>query len=247
MRLPASPIVRSAASALVAASFLTATPIGPAHADIGKLLPQTMKYAPDPKALDQIKDDAAAPAADADVKINLNKQINIAGLVTGVNPLDPVGSITKITSALPKSIGTTLPVVNIPLRVDISINVAKATPADVAASDVVIDLPKDLKKAASLASAGDINLALVSGGKTSRLDIDIDTPRKGEADIAIVGKVVPKLPLAKTAGFGRFCSTCGNGQEISDWFVVKNLKNDVSFYTNLVTGVSQFNTPPGFR
>ena len=89
-------------------------------------------------------------------------------------------------------------------------------------------------------------LALVSGGKTSRLDIDIDTPRKGEADIAIVGKVVPKLPLAKTAGFGRFCSTCGNGQEISDWFVVKNLKNDVSFYTNLVTGVSQFNTPPGF-
>ena len=102
----------------------------------------------------------------------------------------------------------------------------------------------DLGKAASLASAGDVSLAL-KGAVNGRLDVDLNTPTRGEADITVLSKLVPKLPLAKTAGTGRFCATCGNGEPISDWFVVRNVKNGVSFYTNLVTGVSQFQAPGG--
>ena len=104
----------------------------------------------------------------------------------------------------------------------------------------------DLAKAGKLAAAGDVSLAVqAKGGPASRFDVDLSTPRKGEAEISVVSTALPKLPLAKSAGFGRFCATCGNGQPIDDWFVVKNVKNGVSFYTNVVTGVSQFNAPPG--
>lgn len=241
MRFAPSPIVRQATSALVAAALLSA-PVDPAFASIGELLPQKVATA-SPNELAPIKDDNAAAG---DVTINLNKPVNLGKIIRSFSPLDPVKTIDGAVRELPKSIGVTLPVVNIPLRVDLGIYVRKVTPAEVASSDVVVNLPKDLKKAASLAAAGDVQLALKSGGSTSRFDIDAATPRKGAAEITVVSKAIPKLPLQKSAPLGRFCATCGNGEEISNWFVVKNLKNDVSFYTNLVTGVSQFNAPPGF-
>ena len=61
----------------------------------------------------------------------------------------------------------------------------------------------DLGKAASLASSGDVSLAL-KGAVNGRLDVDLNTPTRGEADITVLSKLVPKLPLAKTAGTGRF-------------------------------------------
>ena len=103
----------------------------------------------------------------------------------------------------------------------------------------------DIKKAAKLAAAGDISLALKAGGPASRFDVDLNTPRKGTAELTVTSAALPKLPLAKSSGAGRFCATCGNGEPIDDWFVVKNVRNGVSFYTNLVTGVSQFDAPRG--
>ena len=68
--------------------------------------------------------------------------------------------------------------------------------------------------------------------------------------MTVKSPLIPNLPIgdAKAGGVdkSRFCAECGNGQPLSDWFVVTNAKNELSFYTNVRTGVSQFNPPPGF-
>ena len=145
-----TPVLRQCAAAIVAASIATSVPTLPAHAEIGALLPQNQKFAPDPSALNAFKLDDAPK--DADVTINLKKGINPIALVTKVNPVDPVGSINNVVSQLPKSIGVTLPIVNIPLRVDLAISVQKTSPSDVAAADVVVDLPKGTRIGAAFLS-----------------------------------------------------------------------------------------------
>jgi len=128
------------------------------------------------------------------------------------------------------------------------VKIEKSNRADVQASDIQVLLPKDLVKAGKLALGGDAGLVidapgLVTGGK---VDIDLATPRKGEADVTVTSSLIPKLPLQKGSSSGRFCFDCGNGNEPSDWVVARNLGNGVEFYSNVKTGESQFNTPPGF-
>ena len=74
--------------------------------------------------------------------INLKKLPNIIGIATSLNPLDPVSTVQKVADALPKSIGVVLPVVNLPVKVNIGITVEKTTAAEVADAEVVVDLPK---------------------------------------------------------------------------------------------------------
>ena len=150
--------------------------------------------------------------------------------------------------SLPKSVGVDAPVLG-PTRVDIALK--KATAAEVASSDVVIGLPRDLIGAANAAKSGKAGVVLDAPGLGSgRLDLGIAIPKAGEADVTVKSPLIPNLPIgdAKSGGVdkSRFCAECGNGQPLSDWFVVTNAKNELSFYTNVRTGVSQFNPPPGF-
>lgn len=120
----------------------------------------------------------------------------------------------------------------------------QATPAEAAAADVVVELPSNLFKAASLASGGAAGIELdVPGLISGRIDVDIETPRSGEADVVLTSGLIPQLPLSRGGGQGRFCYTCGNGEELGDWVVARNLKNGVSFYSNVKTGKSQFQAP----
>ena len=152
-----------------------------------------------------------------------------------------------IPTRIPESVGVTLPVLG-SVRVDIAVKVKTgASAAEVASSDVVIALPKNLPAAAKLAAGGDASLSIDAPGLLKgRIDLDVNTPRNGEADVAVTSSLIPKLPLAKSAGTGRFCIDCGNGNEMSEWFVARNLNNGVSFYLNSKTGESQFNAPRGF-
>ena len=45
--------------------------------------------------------------------------------------------------------------------------------------------------------------------------------------MVITSKSLPKLPLQKTKGLGRFCFNCGNGNPPSDWFFARNLGDGV--------------------
>ena len=147
---------------------------------------------------------------------------------------------------LPNSIGVELPVVG-PLRIDLNVQISKATAEQVADADLVVSLPKDLVKAGKLAAGGVGGVALDAPGVASgRLDIDVTTPRNGEADVVVTSKLIPKLPLQKTKGLGRFCFECGNGEQDSDWFVARNMGSGVQFYGNAKTGKSQFEVPKGF-
>lgn len=147
---------------------------------------------------------------------------------------------------LPNSIGVTLPVVG-PLRIDLNVQISKVTEVEVANADVVVSLPKDLVKASKLAAGGVAGLAIDAPGVASgRFDLDVTTPVTGEADIAISSKLIPKLPLQKTKGLGRFCFECGNGNPDSEWFIARNLGSGVQFYGNARTGLSQFESPKGF-
>ena len=110
------------------------------------------------------------------------------------------------------------------VRVDLAVTVEKATEAQVAASDVVVTLQADLVKVGKLAAGGDVSVALdVPGIVAGRFAVDVETPRAGEADVVVTSKTIPKLPLQKTKGLGRFCFDCGDGGEPSDWFVSRNL------------------------
>jgi len=161
-------------------------------------------------------------------------------LRSGVLKLDPRDL------KIPSSIGITLPGVG-PLRVDLSAQISKASAEQVANADVVVSLPKDLIKAGKLAASGSAGVALDAPGLASgKFDLDIATPRKGEADVTVTSKLIPKLPLPKTKGLGRFCYECGNGEPDSDWFVARNLGSGVQFYGNAKTGVSQFEVPEGY-
>ena len=105
--------------------------------------------------------------------------------------------------------------------------------------------------AANAAKSGKAGVVLDAPGLGSgRLDLGIAIPKAGEADVTVKSPLIPNLPIgdAKSGGVdkSRFCAECGNGQPLSDWFVVTNTKNELSFYTNVRTGVSQFNPPPGF-
>ena len=156
------------------------------------------------------------------------------------------GAIDLKAKRLPQSIGVTLPVVG-SVRIDLAVNVNKATEAEVAASDVVVSLPKDLVKAGKLAAAGTAGAAVdVPGLVQGSFGLDLSTPRKGEADITVTSQLIPQLPLANSKGLGRFCFECGDGNEPSDWFVARNLGNGVQFYGNAKTGQSQFEVPKGF-
>jgi len=172
-----------------------------------------------------------ASAASTDVKVSLR-----SGVLPGLKDL-----------RLPSSIGLTLPALG-PLRVDLNVAISKATPDEVADADVVVSLPTDLVNAAKLAVGGDAGLAYdVPGLGNGRLDVDLSTPRKGEADLALTSSAIPKLPLQKSKGLGRFCFECGTpGGQQSDWFVARNLGNGIQFYGNAKTGVSQFDVPKGF-
>ena len=183
---------------------------------------------------------AAAPAPKAAPKAKA------APSVTG-GKTDVTVSISSGLS-LPKSVGVDAPVLG-PTRVDIALK--KATAAEVASSDVVIGLPRDLIGAANAAKSGKAGVVLDAPGLGSgRLDLGIAIPKAGEADVTVKSPLIPNLPIgdAKAGGVdkSRFCAECGNGQPLSDWFVVTNTKNELSFYTNVRTGVSQFNPPPGF-
>ena len=183
---------------------------------------------------------AAAPAPKAAPKAKA------APSVTG-GKTDVTVAISSGLS-LPKSVGVDAPVLG-PTRVDIALK--KATAAEVASSDVVIGLPRDLIGAANAAKSGKAGVVLDAPGLGSgRLDLGIAIPKAGEADVTVKSPLIPNLPIgdAKAGGVdkSRFCAECGNGQPLSDWFVVTNTKNELSFYTNVRTGVSQFNPPPGF-
>ena len=60
-------------------------------------------------------------------------------------------------------------------------------------------------------------------------------------------QALPQLPLQKSAGLGRFCFKCGNGNPPSDWFVARNLGDGIEFYGNAKTGQSQFELPREFK
>merc|ERR1719424_378018 len=180
----------------------------------------------------------AAPAASAKAAA----RGALAQLPVSSRPEDVVFAVRSgavpnlLTKTLPSSVGVTLPGVG-PLRVDLNVVVSKATPEEVAASDIVVSLPRDLVKAGKLAAGGDAGVSLTVPGLVSgRIDLDLSSPRKGEADIAVTSSLVPKLPLQKTSGLGRFCFECGNGGEQSEWFVARNLGNGVQFYGNAKTG-----------
>lgn len=144
---------------------------------------------------------------------------------------------------LPSSIGVNLPVLG-SLRVDLSASVQKVSEAQANSADVVIGLPNDLVKAGKLAAGGIAGAAVDAPGLAAgRFDLDVSTPRAGEADVVVNSKLIPQLPIAKTAGLGRFCYDCGDGNPPSDWFVARNLGNGVQFYGNAKTGVSQFEAP----
>lgn len=190
----------------------------------------------------------AAPAASAKAAA----RGALAQLPVSSRPEDVVLAVRSgavpnlLTKSLPSSVGVTLPGVG-PLRVDLNVVVSKATPEEVAASDIVVSLPRDLVKAGKLAAGGDAGVSLnVPGLVSGRIDLDVSSPRKGEADIAVTSSLVPKLPLQKTSGLGRFCFECGNGGEQSEWFVARNLGNGVQFYGNAKTGVSTFAAPKDY-
>ena len=130
-------------------------------------------------------------------------------------------------------------------------------------------LPSDLIKAGKLAAGGDAGLTLdVPGLVATRFDLDVKTPRGGEADVTVTSSAIPKLPIAKGKGLGRACYECGNGNPQSDWcdpcvvglaipaltpaptaptrYFARNLGNGVEFYGNAKTGVSQFDVPNGY-
>jgi len=241
-RLPGLNLKQSTVLAAAAAAVLSCV-AGPASADIAELLPQVKsEIRPAGKAAVLLALGESEEVAPVGVRIGKDA-LNLRSL--SLNPIDPLGTLNSAVKILPKSVGLTLPVVNIPVRVDIDVKVDKVSPAEAAAADVVVELPQDLAKLAKSATAGDVDLVVTKeGGRSGRVDIDLATPRKGVAELKVRSDAVPKLPLAKS-GNGRFCATCGNGEALSDWFTVTNVKNGVSFYTNLVTGVSQFNAPPG--
>lgn len=156
------------------------------------------------------------------------------------------GAIDLQAKKLPSSIGLTLPVLG-PVRVNLAVSIDKVSPAEVAASDVVVTLPSDLVKAGKLAAGGTAGAAVdVPGLITGKFGVDLSSPRKGEADLVVTSDVLPKLPLQKSSGLGRYCFDCGDGNEPSDWFVARNLGNGVQFYGNAKTGQSQFDVPKGF-
>jgi len=182
---------------------------------------------------------AAARGALAQLPVSSRPEDVVLAVRSGAVP-------NLLTKTLPSSVGVTLPGVG-PLRVDLNVVVSKATPEEVAASDIVVSLPRDLVKAGKLAAGGDAGVSLTVPGLVSgRIDLDVSSPRKGEADIAVTSSLVPKLPLQKTSGLGRFCFECGNGGEQSEWFVARNLGNGVQFYGNAKTGVSTFAAPKDY-
>lgn len=147
---------------------------------------------------------------------------------------------------LPQSLGIMLPVTG-PLRIELNAVISKVTPEIANDADVVVGLPQDLLKAGKRAAGGDVGLAIDFPGLASgRLDVDVSTPRKGEAEVVVTSPLIPKLPIQKTKGLGRFCFDCGTGAPESDWFVARNLGNGVQFYGNAKTGKSQFEAPKDF-
>jgi hypothetical protein len=156
------------------------------------------------------------------------------------------GAINLRELRVPQSLGLSLPVVG-PLRIEFNAVVSKVTPEMAADADVVVGLPTDLVKAGKKAAGGDVGLAVdLPGFASGRLDVDVSTPRDGEADVVVTSPLFKRLPIQKTKGLGRFCFDCGTGAPESEWFVARNLGNGVQFYGNAKTGVSQFEAPKGF-
>ena len=188
---------------------------------------------------------AAAPSAAAAPAAALAKP-NTPVEASDVSVQVRQGSIDLKAKRLPSSVGVTLPVIG-SVRINLAISVEKTTAAEAAAADVVVTIPKDLIKAAKLAAGGDAGVVLdVPGFLAGRFDLELSTPRAGEADVVLTSKNIPKLPLQKTEGLGRFCYNCGNGNEQSEWYFARNLGNGVEFYGNARTGVSQFELPKEF-
>ena len=51
----------------------------------------------------------------------------------------------------------------------------------------------------SAAARGDVSVALdVPGIIAGRVEVDVETPRAGEADVVVTSKTIPKLPHTKT-------------------------------------------------
>ena len=125
------------------------------------------------------------------------------GLKQGAVKIDPreiiaTRDISRIK--LPQTIGVNVPVLG-SVQVNLDVKVAKCSPEDVQASDVQIVLPSDLVKAGKQAIGGDAGLVLDAPGLASgQLDIDIATPRKGEADLTVTSDLIPKIPLQKGNG-----------------------------------------------
>merc|ERR1719424_209540 len=86
---------------------------------------------------------AAARGALAQLPVSSRPEDVVLAVRSGAVP-------NLLTKTLPSSVGVTLPGVG-PLRVDLNVVVSKATPEEVAASDIVISLPRDLVKAGKLA------------------------------------------------------------------------------------------------
>jgi hypothetical protein len=195
------------------------------------------------KRLSDSKDLALKKGSPARLPVASAKPTDVSvALRSGVIKIDPRD--VKATQ-LPQSIGITLPVVG-SVRLELNVAVTKVSSEEAAEADVVVSLPSDLVKAGKLAAGGIAGAALDAPGLTSgRFELAVDTPRKGEADITLTSNLIPKLPVQKTKGLGRYCFECGNGAEPSDWFVARNLGNGVTFYGNSKTGVSQFDVPKG--
>ena len=199
--------------------------------------PSTLKVAPTAKA---------KPASGAPAELGVKTEPFDIGVAVRSGALGMPRGIDLTTARVPSSIGVDLPVVG-PVRIDLAVSIVKTSAQAAAESDVVVTLPKNLVMAAKRAAGGDAGIALDVPGVTSgRFNLDISTPRKGEADVVITSKLIPKLPLQKTKGAGGFCFECGDGGEQSEWFVTRNLGNGIQFYSNAITGESQFELPKGF-
>jgi hypothetical protein len=189
---------------------------------------------------------------------------NYAALADVATPTDVAvtvkeGTIDLKAKKLPSSVGISLPFVgSLRANIKVDLDVQKVKTEEVAKSDVVISLPRDLIGAGKLALGGSAGAALdVPGLVSERFDLDLKSPGQGEADIfvtskpgkaeiALTSKRIPKLPLPKSQGLGRFCDNCGNGAPKSDWYIARNLGDGVQFYSNPTTGESRFTPPPGF-
>ena len=205
------------------------------------------KVAAPAKAATLVKTAASAKAAVPAKAKGALKDLSSAAGPTDVAVAVRSDAVDLKARKLPSSIGAVLPFPIGPVKIDLAISINKVTEAEAKDSDVVVSLPTNLVKAGKLAVGGDAGVIVDIPGITSgRFELDLVTPRNGEADVVVTSKNIPKLPLQKTNGLGRFCFECGNGNEQSDWFVARNLGNGVQFYGNAKTGVSQFEVPKGF-